>query len=84
MCIGRQYPYVEEETEIKDGKVTERDVKCEYCENPITINIIKKKGGVYVVKYKCNQCGTEKECRFSKVSYAYDEMLKMYWNSKKR
>lgn len=51
MCIGRQYSYVEEGTEIKDGKVTERDVKCEYCENPITINIIKKKGGVYVVKY---------------------------------
>lgn len=45
MCIGRQLPYVEEGTEIKDGKVTEKDIKCEYCKNPITINVIKKKGG---------------------------------------
>lgn len=43
MCMGRQFLYVEEGTEIKDGKVTERDIKCEYCKNPITINIIKKR-----------------------------------------
>lgn len=29
MCMGRQFLYVEEGTEIKDGKVTERDIKCE-------------------------------------------------------
>lgn len=40
MCMGRQFLYVEEGTEIKDGKVTEKDIKCEYCKNPITINII--------------------------------------------
>lgn len=40
MCIGRQLPYVEEGTEIKDGEVTEKDIKCEYCKNPITINVI--------------------------------------------
>lgn len=83
MCIGRQLPYVEEGTEIKDGKVTEKDIKCEYCKNPITINVIKKNGGIYVVKYKCNSCGTEKECRFKRLGDAYTELVNIYWHSQK-
>ena len=86
MCMGNPFSKLPPGAIKKptNGVITEEEIKCEYCKHRVTIRIIKKGIEKYIVKYRCKNCGTEKECRFANISNAYDELIKIYWESKKR
>lgn len=85
MCIGNQFSKLLS-GDIKkptNGVITEEEIKCEYCKHRVTMSIIKKGIGKYIVKYKCKHCGTEKENKFKNLGDAYTELVNIYWNSQK-
>lgn len=85
MCMGNLFSKLPPGAikEPTNGSIKKEEIKCEYCKHRVTIRIIKKGVGKYIVKYKCKNCGTEKESRFKRLGDAYTELVNIYWHSQK-